>query len=166
MQSLIDFYTSTLGVIVPPELFIFVISMIPVLEMRAGLVIAALLGIPIWKAAIICYLGNALIVPFALLFLRKIIKLLSFIKPLGKLFGWIEAKTLKHQDKLEKGEFFGLLIIVGIPIPGTGAWTGALLASLLGVKFKRAMAAIMLGIAMAEIIMLIVSYGVLGNIVS
>ena len=78
----------------------------------------------------------------------------------------LEGKALGKKDKIEKYEFWGLVLFVGIPLPGTGAWTGALIASLLGIKFKKAFPAIILGIALASVIMTILSFGVLGKIVS
>ena len=165
MTAILDFYNTTLGHIIPKEVFCFFLSMIPVLELRAGLVVATLLKIPILKATIICLAGNICIVPIALLFIDKIIWILSFIKPLGKFFDWVKEKTKSKGEKFERGEFIGLLLFVGIPIPGTGGWTGCLLANLLGMKFKRAALSIILGMCMATAIMLVVSYGVLGNIV-
>ena len=165
MEAILDFYNNTLGTFMPKELFCFLISMVPVLELRAGLVIASLLKIPIFEATLICVAGNVCIVPFALLFLDKLIWLLSHIKPLGKFFDWIKSKTKEKGENFEKGEFIGLLLFVGVPIPGTGGWTGCLLANLLGMKLKKAALAIILGMLMATAIMLIVSYGILGNVV-
>ena len=108
MQAILDFYNNTLGTVMPKELFCFFISMVPVLELRAGLVIATLLKIPILPATLICVAGNICIVPFALLFLDKLIWLLSHIKPLGKFFDWIKSKTKEKGEKFEKGELIGL----------------------------------------------------------
>ena len=76
----------------------------------------------------------------------------------------LEAKAMSKSDKIEKYEFWGLVLFVGIPLPGTGAWTGSLIAALLGMKFKKAFPAVIIGILMATVIMTIVSYGLLGGV--
>ena len=76
----------------------------------------------------------------------------------------METKALKKRDQVEKYEFWGLVLFVGIPLPGTGAWTGSLLASLLGIKFKKAFPAVIVGICLATVIMTVISYGILGQV--
>ena len=149
----------------PKEIFIFLVSMVPLIELRGGLVIASLLKIPLIKANIICIIGNIIPIPFILLFIKK---LFGFMKKHNILKGFIdklEKRAMKKSEDVEKGEFIFLLLFVGIPLPGTGAWTGSLIASLLEKDIKKASVAIFLGILMAAIIMDIVSYGVIGSIV-
>ena len=149
----------------PKEIFIFLVSMVPLIELRGGLVIASLLKIPLIKANIICIIGNIIPIPFILLFIKK---LFGFMKKHNILKGFIdklEKRAMKKSEGVEKGEFIFLLLFVGIPLPGTGAWTGSLIASLLEKDIKKASVAIFLGILMAAIIMDIVSYGVIGSIV-
>lgn len=165
MQSLVDWYNNSLGSFMPKEIFIFLVSMVPLIELRGGLVIASLLKIPLIKANIICIIGNIIPIPFILLFIKK---LFGFMKKHNILKGFIdklEKRAMKKSEGVEKGEFIFLLLFVGIPLPGTGAWTGSLIASLLEKDIKKASVAIFLGILMAAIIMDIVSYGVIGSIV-
>ncbi len=166
MQSLVDWYNNSLGNFMPKEVFIFLVSMVPLIELRGGLVIASLLKIPLLKANIICILGNILPIPFILLFIKKIFEFMKKHNILKGLIDKLENRAMKKSDGVEKGEFIFLLLFVGIPLPGTGAWTGSLIASLLEKDIKKASIAIFLGILMAAIIMDIVSYGVIGSIVS
>ena len=166
MQSLVDWYNNSLGNFMPKEVFIFLVSMVPLIELRGGLVIASLLKIPLIKANIICIIGNILPIPFILLFIKKLFEFMKKHNILKGLIDKLEKRAMKKSDGVEKGEFIFLLLFVGIPLPGTGAWTGSLIASLLEKDIKKASVAIFLGILMAAIIMDIVSYGVLGSIVS
>ncbi len=166
MQSLVDWYNNSLGSFMPKEVFIFLVSMVPLIELRGGLVIASLLKIPLIKANIICIIGNILPIPFILLFIKKLFEFMKKHNIFKGLIEKLEKRAMKKSDGVEKGEFIFLLLFVGIPLPGTGAWTGSLIASLLEKDIKKASVAIFLGILMAAIIMDIVSYGVLGSIVS
>lgn len=147
------------------EIIVFIISMLPILELRGGLLAAALLKLNPIVSYIICIIGNVIPIPIILLFITKIFDKLKKTKFLKKLVEKIEKKALSKKDKLEKGEFIGLLLFVGIPLPGTGAWTGALLAALLGMDKKKAFLAIILGVILASIIMMIISFGFVGNLV-
>ena len=143
----------------PPELIAFVVSLLPILELRGGLIAASLLGIEWWWAMIICVIGNMLPVPFILLFFRKILAFLQRKPGVFKKFAdWLEHKTMKNRAKVERYQNIGLLLLVAIPLPGTGAWTGAMLASLLDMRMKRALPMIALGVVIAGLIMLGVSY--------
>ncbi|MBQ7707692.1 MAG: small multi-drug export protein [Lachnospiraceae bacterium] len=166
MQSLVDWYNGSLGSFMPKEVFIFLVSMVPLIELRGGLVIASLLKIPLLKANIICILGNIIPIPFILLFIKKLFEFMKKHNIFKGLIEKLEKRAMKKSDGVEKGEFIFLLLFVGIPLPGTGAWTGSLIASLLEKDIKKASIAIFLGILMAAVIMDIVSYGVLGSIVS
>ena len=160
MESLVIWYQNSLGSFMPKEVFIFLVSMLPLIELRGGLIIASLLKVPLVQANIICIIGNIIPIPFILLFIKKIFE---FMK---KLVYKLEDRAAKKSSGVEKGEFIFLLLFVGIPLPGTGAWTGSLIASLLEFDIKKASLAILIGIILAAIIMDIVSYGVLGSLVS
>ena len=160
-ERLAEKMTTLLGGL-PPILIPFIISMIPILELRGGLIAASILGIPMWEAIGVCVLGNILPIPFILLFIEKILNWMEGCKIgwMRKLALWLKARgTGKKADKIRKVEFLGLLLFVGIPLPGTGAWTGSLIASLLHVSRKKSVPAIFLGLILATVIMCIVSYG-------
>ena len=141
VQGVIDALSGSFG----KEAIVFIISMIPILELRGALLVAGpILGVPVAKAIPLCIIGNIIPVPFILTKL--------------------ESKAMSKSDKIEKYEFWGLVLFVGIPLPGTGAWTGSLIAALLGIKFKKAFPAVIIGICMATVIMWFISYVLLGGV--
>ena len=147
------------------ELIVFIISLMPILELRGGLIAAALLKLNIVRAFIICFIGNILPIPFILWFITPIFDRLKKTKLLSGLVNKLESKAMSKKEKIEKLEYIGLLLFVGIPLPGTGAWTGSLIASLLNMDKKKSLLYAILGVILAGIIMLVVSYGILGNII-
>lgn len=147
------------------ELIVFIISLMPILELRGGLIAAALLGLDIVPAFIICIIGNLLPIPFILWFITPIFNKLKKTKHLSKLVNKIEKKALSKKDKIEKAEFWGLLFFVGIPLPGTGGWTGSLIASLINMDKKKAMLAITCGVLLAGLIVGSLSFGLLKGII-
>lgn len=149
-------------------IIVFFISMVPLIELRGAIPYAIAQGLPYVPSYIIAILGNMLPVPFIYLFARKIL-LWGADKPvIGKFFTYCIEKGEKGGKKLQatagKGLFVALLLFVGIPLPGTGAWTGSLIAALLGVKFKKAFPAVIIGICMATVIMWFISYVLLGGV--
>ncbi|MBQ6238742.1 MAG: small multi-drug export protein [Firmicutes bacterium] len=158
MNSLISWLTGLLAGI-PKEAVVFIVSMLPIVELRGGLIAASALGIPYARALGICMLGNFLPIPFILWLLIPIFRWLKEKTRLKGLVEKLEARTLSKKDKVQKYEFWGLVLFVGIPLPGTGAWTGSMLAALLGMDRKKAILAIGLGLVMAAAIMSFVSYG-------
>lgn len=148
------------------EVIVFLISMVPILELRGGLLAAgpAFLDVPMWRAIPICVVGNLLPIPFILLLITKIFDWMKGTKKLKPVVEKLEKKAMSKSANIEKYEFWGLVIFVGIPLPGTGAWTGALIAALLGIRFRKAFPAIVLGVCLAAFIMTILSYSVLGTI--
>jgi len=162
MEALAAWYEAGIGQWMPKEIFVFLVSMVPLIELRGGLVLASLLNIPLLTANIICIVGNIVPIPFILLFIRAIFKWMKEHHLLVFLVEWLERKAEKKSKGAEKGEFVFLWLFVGIPLPGTGAWTGSLIASLFQYDLKKASLAIFLGILTAAVIMDIVSYGVLG----
>jgi len=157
VEALVQFFSE----IIPAELTVFVISLLPVLELRGGLVAAKLLGVDLIPAMIIGFIGTILPTPFILLFIRKIFDWMRNTR-LVKLVDKLEAKGRSKFDQIEKYKTFGLLIFVGIPLPGTGAWTGSLVAALMKMPFKNAMISVVGGTLMADLLMAIFSYGLLG----
>ena len=166
MDALVQWFTANLSEFISKEAVIFIISMVPILELRGGLLAAspALLNVPIMQAIPICIIGNILPIPFILLLIRKILDWMKLVKVFRPIALWLENKAMSKKDQIEKYGFWGLVLFVGIPLPGTGAWTGSLIAALLRVRFKTACAAILIGIVIATVIMSILSYGVLGVI--
>ena len=164
IESITNYLVGTFEGKVPAALIIFFISLLPVLELRGGMIAAKLLGVGLIKAFIICYLGNILPIPFILLFIRKIFRFLRKSEKLGTLVDKIEARSMKKRDKVLKYKQWGLLMFVAIPLPGTGGWTGALLAALLDIRIKKSLPIIALGVFIADLIMSIISYGLLGAV--
>lgn len=147
------------------EAIVFIISMMPLLELRGGLLAATLLKMDFVPAYLISIVGNTLPIPLVLLFLDKVFNFLKKSKKLNKLISKLEKKILSKKGQIEKYGYLGLLLFVGIPLPGTGAWTGAGLAVLLNLNKKKAFINIMLGVILASIIMSILSYGILDKII-
>ncbi len=166
MESLVQLFSSTLGQYVSEEVVIFIISMFPILELRGGLLAASLLKVPIIKAIPLCIIGNLIPIPFILIFIKKIFSWMKKFKIFRGLIEKLEKRAMSKSGKVTQYEFMGLVLFVGIPLPGTGAWMGSLIAALLEMDTKKAVLAELLGIAIATIIMSILSYGLLGSIIS
>ena len=161
VQGIIDALSGSVG----KEAIVFIISMIPILELRGALLVAGpLLGVPVAKAIPLCILGNIIPVPFILLLIRPLFAWLRKTRLFRPLVEKLEKKAMSKSDRISRYEFWGLVLFVGIPLPGTGAWTGALVASLLGIDWKKAFGAIVVGVCMASVIMYILSYVVIGGI--
>lgn len=163
MEHLVEFFIDLFGGI-SKDVIIFIISLMPILELRGGLLAASLLDVEYVRAAIICITGNVLPIPIVLLFLKKVLDLFEKWDVTKKVVSWLEKKVEKNKDKIDKYGYWGLILFVGIPLPGTGAWTGALLAVMLGLNRKKSFICILVGVLLAAIIMSIVSYGILGNL--
>lgn len=157
VKSLVDILDNTLG----PNIIVFLISMLPILELRGGILAASLLGVN-WQVALpICIAGTLVPIPFIFLFIRKLFELMKntrFVKFIDKL----EAKLEKKSKSITKYKRFGLFLFIAIPLPGTGAWTGAMIAALMNLPLKDSIISIILGTVTAGLIMSILSYGVLG----
>jgi len=137
-----------------PEIAVFITSMLPIIELRGALPMAINFFHIAWpKAFLISFIGNLIPVPFILWLLAPVVKVLSKIKPIGNFFEWLFKRTRrKGNTVIEKYEEIGLLAFVAIPLPGTGAWTGALIAFLFGLEFKKSFLVIMLGVFIAGVI--------------
>ena len=149
------------------EILVFIISLMPILELRGGLLAAALLGLEPLPSYIISIIGNVLPVPFILLLITKVLSWMknSKLKFFNKVANWLDEKVEKHKGQIEKYGYLGVVLFVGIPLPGTGAWTGSLIASVLNMDRKKTFIAVLAGIVMASIIMMILSFGVVANVI-
>ena len=140
---------------------VFLVSMVPIIELRGAIPIAIAKGLPFLQSYIVCIIGNMLPVPVIYLFARKVLEWGKDKKFIGKFFTWCLEKGEKGGNALEAkaghGLFIALAIFVGIPLPGTGAWTGTLAASILDMKFKESVIAVMVGVLIAGCIMMGVS---------
>lgn len=163
MEGLVEFFIDLFGGI-SKDVIIFVISLMPILELRGGLLAATLLDVEFVRAAIICILGNVLPIPIVLLFLKFVLDIFSKWSVTKKVVIWLEKKVEDKREQIDKYGYLGLTIFVGIPLPGTGAWTGALIAVMLGLNRKKSFVCILLGVLMAAVIMSVLSYGILGNL--
>lgn len=142
-------------------LIVFGMSMVPVIELRGAVPYGVAAGLPLLPVLIVAILGNMVPVPFILLFIRKILDWMKTREGLfKKVADKLESRALSKSDMLEKYAAFGLFVLVAIPLPGTGAWTGALVAAVFRLKWKHAIPSIFAGVVAAGIIMSIVSYGV------
>ena len=146
------------------EILVFIISLLPILELRGGLLAAALIGLDPVPSYIISIIGNILPVPFILLLINKILDWMRKSKKFKKVAEWLDEKVEKHKGQIEKYGYLGLVLFVGIPLPGTGAWTGSLIASVLEMDKKKTFFAVLAGVFIASIIMMVISFGVIGNI--
>lgn len=162
MEGLVEALVTFFGTTIPKELTVFVISVMPVLELRGGLIAARLLEMDVLKAFFFCFVGNMLPIPFILLFIRKIFDWMRKWKHFGKIILRLEKKAEKHRKTIEKYGVWGLLILVAVPLPGTGAWTGALVAALMDLRMRRALPVITIGVFIAGLIVGGISFGLFG----
>lgn len=142
-------------------LWVFFVSMVPLVELRGSIIISQRLQLPVLSSYIVAIIGNMLPVPVIYLFARKVLVWGADKPVIGKFFSWCLEKGEKGGKKLQakagRGLFIALLLFVGIPLPGTGAWTGTLAASILDMDFKSTIIAVMLGVLLAGIIMMVLS---------
>lgn len=162
MEALVSFVTTHLTGLLSKDAIVFIISLMPILELRGGLLASSLLGVPYLRALILCIVGNLLPIPLILLFIEKIVLACEHFGPTQGIARKLREKVEKNHASIQKYDFWGLVLFVGIPLPGTGAWTGSIVASLLHMPRKKSFLAIIIGVLLASVIMSIVSYGVLG----
>ena len=143
-------------------LYILLISMVPLIELRGAIPVGTALGLAWYANLALCVIGNMIPVPFILFFIEKIFAFMKRYEKLGKIAVFFEEKGEKNKEKVTKYATWGLLVFVGVPLPGTGAWTGALVAALLKMDKKTAILSIFGGVVLAGIIVTLISYGVLG----
>lgn len=152
--------TSLLG----KNLTIFLISMLPILELRGGMIGACLLGLNPYISLLVCIIANIIPIPLILWFITPVFDWFKKKKFLRGFANWCEKHAQKNFGKIDALKYYGLFVFVAIPLPTTGAWTGCLIASLLGLDKKKSMLAAIAGVLVAGLIMLVVSYGVLGGL--
>ena len=141
-------------------LLTFLVAMVPVVELRGAIPFGVVRGLNLWTAIIASVLGNLVPVPFIILFIRRIFAWMRAHMPkLDGLVTRMEKKAEKNRAAVEKYAFWGLAILVAIPLPGTGAWTGALVAAMMEMRIKRAFPAIVIGVVIAGVIVSVVTYG-------
>lgn len=144
-------------------IIVFIISMLPLIELRGAVVYGIAMKLDLTKIMLISIIGNMLVVPLIFLFARQVLKFGSELKYIGKFFKYCLVKGHNAGKKLETGSKYGvyvaLFLFVGIPLPGTGAWTGTLAASLLDLDFKKTMLSVLFGVILAFLIMSLVSLG-------
>ncbi|MBQ8416245.1 MAG: small multi-drug export protein [Clostridia bacterium] len=157
-----QFFLETVG----RELCVLFCAMLPIIECRGAVPLGWALGLPWWQTGLLSIAGNLLPVPFILLFIRAVLRWMSGsrVKFFAKVAGWLDRKVQKHKGTIEKYSYLGVIIFVAIPLPGTGAWTGTLIASVLGLEPKRSFLCAVVGVLIATVIMTVVSYCGLGAI--
>ncbi|OUM19845.1 small multidrug export protein [Butyricicoccus porcorum] len=141
---------------------VFLVSMIPLIELRGSVIVGTAFGLPWLNVLALSIVGNLIPIPFILIFGEKLIAWLKTLPMLSRLTNWYEARLMSKSTTIQKYAFYGLWAFVGIPLPGTGAWSGSLIAALLDVPPKKAFAAVICGVLTAGIIMTIGSRGVVG----
>lgn len=165
VKSLVALFGGASSALLGKYIIVFLISLMPILELRGGLIAAALLKLPALPSYIISIIGNIIPIPLILWFLDSIFTFMKKHHILEKFVLFCEKKGNEKKASIEKYGFWGLVIFVGIPLPGTGAWTGCLITTMLRMDKKKAFLATILGVIMASIIMMIISYGLLANVV-
>jgi uncharacterized membrane protein len=149
-QAIIEFFQALK---LTDELLVFIVSMFPIVELRGAIPLGFVLDMNPWVLYLLAVVGNLLPIPFILLLIRPMVAWCLKTKYLRRFGLWLEAKVDKHKGKIEKYEFWGLCLFVAIPLPGTGGWTGALIAAFLGMRLKKALPPIVLGVLIAGLIM-------------
>ena len=165
VKGIIGIFGGLTGLAFGKELLVFIISILPILELRGGLLAAALLGLDPLPSYIISIVGNLLPIPFILLLINKILNKMRNSKKTKKIAEFLDKKVTKRKGQIEKYGYLGIVLFVGIPLPGTGAWTGSLIASVLEMDKKKTFLSVLLGVIMASIIMMIISFGLVANII-
>lgn len=160
VQSIVSAFSGT----APKELIVFIISMIPILELRGSILAAGFLKMEFLSTYIIAVIGNMLPIPFILLFIDKIFAFLKRTR-FKNIVERFENKALSKSDQIRKYGRWGLLLFVGIPLPGTGAWTGALIATLLRMKKRESLPFIFLGVLIAGLIMSLLAFGIIKRVI-
>ena len=140
------------------EIYVFILSMIPISELRGAIPLGFSIGMPWYEAFVTAVIGNSLVVPLVVLLGREIMQLDKKLRLTSHLFCAVERRTLAKQDVFQKYSNFGLILLVAIPLPGTGAWTGALLAALLNLRVKDALLACFIGVLIAGILVTAATY--------
>lgn len=161
MDSVVHSIVDALSGKISKEFIVFLISMIPILELRGSILAAGFMKMEFLSTYIAAVIGNMLPIPFILMFINKIFDWLKKTKTFRPMVEKLENKAMSKSDQIHKYGKFGLFLFVAIPLPGTGAWTGALIASLLGMKTREALPWIFLGVVTAGLVMSLLSFGII-----
>ena len=158
VEAIENFLVNTVG----RELSVFLCAMLPIIECRGAIPLGCGLGLGWWQNFLLSAAGNVLPVPFILLFIRAILRWMGNcrVKLFNRISGWLGRKVEKHKGTIEKYSYLGVMLFVAIPLPGTGAWTGSLIAAVLGMDWKKSTLAAVCGVLISCAIMTVVSYGV------
>lgn len=165
-QSIVAFIISIFGANAGKIIGIFLISLLPVIELRGSIPVGYYQGLPWYTNMITSIIGNLLPVPFILLF---VVKVFEFMKKRNIMVGFIEKiekRAMSRSDSIANKEFLGLMLFVAIPLPGTGAWTGALIAALLQFNRKKSFMYICIGVLIAASLVTLGVYGVIGSFIN
>ena len=167
VNIIVGAFASVMSIPFIKEIIVFLISMCPILELRGGLIAASLLNMNPWVSYLICMIGNIIPIPLILWLITKILDFMrkSKNKKLNGIVKWLDKKVDKHKGQIEKYGYLGLILFVGIPLPGTGAWTGCLIASVLEMDRKKSFIAALIGVFIASVIMMLISFGLLSSII-
>ena len=161
-NTIVNFF-GTDGSVVRDYFIVFFISLLPILELRGGLIAAYILGLPLIPSMIVCYIGNMIPIPFLLMFVKRFLNWLGKFNLFKGFVNWTQNRGQKKADEMKakqsRWEEWGLMAFVAIPLPGTGGWTGSLVAALLNIDNKKAFKVIAVGVAIAGIIVAAISYG-------
>ncbi len=162
-ETLVDWFVTTLGGSVSREIIVFIVSLLPILELRGGILAGYAMGMELLPTFLIAYIGNLLPIPFILMFIQFIFRILKKT-PLRGFVEWCENKAVSKSDSIQKYAYWGVFLFVAVPLPGTGAWMGALIASMLKMDGKKTFPVIAVGVLVAGIIVSILSFGLLSAI--
>jgi len=165
MTEVVQSLVGSLSGKISSEFIVFLVSMIPLLELRGSILAAGFMNTTFLPTYIAAVLGNMLPIPFILIFIEMVFNLMEKVSFLEKIPKKIKEKALSKSEQIEKYGYFGLFLFVAIPLPGTGAWTGALLSVLLGLKKGKSLLAILLGVMTAGLIMSLLAFGIIQNII-
>ena len=162
-ETIANWFVTNLQGSIAKEFIVFIVSLLPILEIRGGIIAGFALHMNWLPTFIIAFIGNLLPIPFILLFIRYIFKVLKKT-PLRSFVEWCENKADAKSDQIRKYEYWGIFLFVAIPLPGTGAWMGALISALLNLDPKKSFPVIVLGVFTAGIIVSLLSFGLLGSL--
>lgn len=156
-EAIKSFFLETVG----PHLCVFFCAMLPIIECRGAIPLGWALGLPWWQTFLLAFAGNLLPVPFILLLIRKILSWMrnSRVGFFRKVAAWLDRKVEKHKSTIEKYSYWGVTLFVAIPLPGTGGWTGSLIASVLELDWKKSLPAVILGVTVACTVISVIFYG-------
>lgn len=165
MESIVHSIVGALSGKISKEFIVLLVSMIPLLELRGSILAAGFLKMNFLSSYFAAVVGNMIPIPFILLFIEKIFEWMRKSKYFHKFPDWITKKAMSKSAQIEKYGYFGLFLFVAIPLPGTGAWTGSLLAVLLGLKPQKSFMYILFGVMTAGLIMSLLAFGIIKNVI-